>query len=151
MKTIAILSAFAFLIMTAFRPADAELCRRQGIRGHVYLVQGNQMPSPDRPPSTPAGMKTTLYVYELTNTSQATLQEGSFYKTISTKLVKEVQTDEDGSFKVKLKPGWYSLFVRKGDQFYSNIFDDKNNIHPVEVKRGEWTEEDFKADWGAVY
>jgi len=137
MRTTLILSAFIVFIMTSFHPADTDCFRRQGIKGHIYLVKGNQMPSPDRPMPAPAGMKTTLYIYELTNTSQAEKQDG-FYRTISTKLVKEVNSDENGYFKAKLKPGWYSLFVKKGDLFYSNIFDDKNNIHPVEVKKGEW-------------
>jgi hypothetical protein len=150
MKRLAGLLIVICLALTSFRPAENEFCSRQGITGHVYMVKGNQMPSPDRPPSRPAGVKTTLFIYELTNTSQAT-QDGAFYKTISTKLVKEVLTDENGYFKTKLKPGWYSLFVKKGDLFYSNIFDDKNNIHPIEVKKGEWTEEDFKADYDAVY
>lgn len=150
MKTIAFLSAIILLVMTSFRPAETEFCRRQGIKGHVYLVRGNQMPSPDEPRSKPSGIKTTLYVFELTNTSQVS-QQGSFYKNVSTKLVKEITTDDNGYFKAKLKPGRYSLFVKKGELFYSNIFDDKNNIHPIEVKKGEWTEEDFKADYDAVY
>lgn len=147
--TLALLAVIAFLL-TSFRPSDTDFCRRQGVTGHVYMVKGNQMPSPDRPPSKGLGIKTTLYVYELTNTSQTT-QAGAFYKTISTQLVKEIMTDEKGYFKTKLKPGWYSLFVKKGELLYSNIFDDKNNIHPIEVKKGEWTEEDFKADYDAVY
>jgi len=134
----------------SFRPVESEGCRRQGIKGHVYFVTGNQMPSPDRPPSKPAGMKTTLYIYELTNASQVS-KEGAFYKTIFTKLVEEVKTDENGYFKTKLKPGRYSLFIKKGELFYSSIFDDKNNIHPVEIKKGEWTEETFQANYGAVY
>jgi len=151
MRNIAMLSIVTLLAMTSFRPNEMAFCRRQGITGHVYVVKGNQMPSPDRAPSAPAGLKTTLYVYELTNTSQATGQQGAFYKTVSTNLVKEITTDDKGYFKVKLKPGWYSLFVKKGDMFYSNIFDDKNNIHPIEVKKGEWTKEEFKADYDAVY
>jgi hypothetical protein len=150
MKRLAGLLIVICLSLTSFRLAENDFCRRQGITGHVYMVKGNQMPSPDRPPSRPLGAKTTLFIYELTNTSQTT-QDGAFYKTISTKLVKEVLTDENGYFKTKLKPGWYSLFVKKGDLFYSNIFDDKNNIHPIEVKKGEWTEENFKADYDAVY
>lgn len=151
MRTIVILSIVSALILTSFRPPETEFCRRQGIMGYVYVVKGNQMPSPDRVATPPSGVKTTLYVYELTNTSQASGQEGAFYKTISTKLVKEITTDDKGYFKVKLKPGRYSLFVKKGDMFYSNIFDEKSNIHPVEVKKGEWTKEEFKADYDAVY
>ena len=138
------------LSMASFRTSESEFCGRQGIKGHVYLVKGNQMPSPDRPPSQAPGMKTILYVYELTNVSDVS-REGAFYKTISTKLIKEIATDENGYFKARLKPGRYSLFVKKGDLFYSSVFDDKNNIHPVEVKKGKWTEEEFKANWDAVY
>jgi hypothetical protein len=151
MKTALILSAFIIVAMSSFRPSDTDFCRRQGLKGHVYLVRGNQMPSPDAPPSPGKGFKTILYIYELTNASQAGQQQGAYYTSISTKLVKEVKTDESGYFKVKLKPGRYSLFVKKGELFYSNIFDGQNNIHPIEVKKGEWTEEDFKADYDAVY
>jgi hypothetical protein len=147
MKNSLLLMAVTSFALVSFTDSG---CSNQGIKGHVYLLKGNQMPSPDAPRSKPAGMKTTLYVYALTNTSQV-IQAGSFYKTISTNLVKEIQTDENGNFKAALAPGMYSLFVKKGDLFYSNIFDDKNNIHPVEVKQGKWTEEDFKADYDAVY
>ena len=79
--------------------------------------------------------------------------EGSsaFFKSISTGLVKQVETDENGYFKIKLKPGLYSLFVKKGDLFYSSQFDEKNNIHPVEVKKGKTTEVDFRANYDALY
>jgi hypothetical protein len=110
------------------------------------------MPSPDMPASAGRGIKTTLYVYELTNINQVS-REGvsAFYRKISTRLVKEIITDEKGYFKTKLKPGFYSLFVKKGDLYYANIYDDKNNIYPIEVKKRDWTEVDFRADYDAVY
>jgi hypothetical protein len=150
MKALLFLLFIPLAGLFSFKADENNFCRRQGIKGHVYRVSGNQMPSPDRPAIKPAGIKTTLYIYELTNMNQ-TQQEGAFYKTISSKLVKEIQTDEDGSFKVKLKPGRYSLFVKKDNLYYSNIFDSNNNIHPIDVKKGAWTEEDFKADYDAVY
>ncbi|MBC7949065.1 MAG: carboxypeptidase regulatory-like domain-containing protein [Chitinophagaceae bacterium] len=151
MKTILSLSTMMAFLLTSFSPVDVDFCRKQGIKGNVTLVTGNQMPSPDAPRSGGTGMKTILYVYELTNMSQADQDQGAFYKSLSTRLVKEIETDENGYFKAKLKPGWYSLFVKKGNLFYSNIFDEKSNIHPVEVKKGEWKEENFKADYGATY
>lgn len=150
MKTLVGLLPVICLSLFSFRPLQQEFCRRQGLKGHVYLVRGNQMPSPDRPSSQPPGMKTTLYIYELTNLSQVS-RDGAFYKSISTRLIKEVKTDQNGYFKIKLPPGQYSLFVKKDDLFYSSVFDDKNNIHPVEVRKGEWKEENFQANWGAVY
>ena len=150
MKILSFLLFIACFAFVSFRPGENEFCRQQGIKGHVYLLRGNQMPSPDASTAKPAGMKTTLYVFELTNINQVS-QAGAFYRSISTKLVKEIITDENGYFKAKLKPGMYSLFVKKGELYYSNIFDEKNNIHPIKVKKGEWTEEDFRADYDAVY
>jgi hypothetical protein len=149
MKNLSFCLVLGFFGLASFAP---ENCRHSGIKGHVYLVSGNQMPSPDRPASSPKGTKTRLYIYELTNISQVSRDGVSaFYRSVSTKPVKEVETKEDGSFSVKLKPGRYSLFVKKGDLFYSSIFDSENNIHPVEVVKGKMTGADFQVNYDAVY
>lgn len=140
----------SFIVLSSFSLSSAACFRKQGIKGHVLRVRGNQMPSPDLPVSQGVGFKTTLYVYELTNRNQVNERNG-FYTMVSTKLLKQVETKEDGSFKLKLKPGKYSLFIKKGDLFYANLLDSENNIFPVEIKKGEWTEIDFKADYDAVY
>jgi hypothetical protein len=129
-----------------------SVCRRSGIKGYVYLETGNRMPSPDAPLPVSKGIKTTLYIYTLTNISEVERDGVSaFYKNISTRFVKEVNTGNDGYFKLKLKPGLYSLFVRKADLYYSSQFDEKNNIHPVEVKPGQMTDVVFKVNYSAVY
>jgi hypothetical protein len=140
------------LLLTSFSSPELHDCRATGIKGHVYLVKGNQMPSPDQAPTSARGVKTTLYIYELMNIKDVN-REGvsAFYTNIPGQPVKEIETDEKGYFKAKLKPGIYSLFVKKGDLFYSSQFDEKNNIHPVEVKPGKMTEVDFKANYDAVY
>ncbi len=139
-------------ILTSFSTEMLLSCGHTGAKGQVYLVSGNQMPSPDQAPPKPKGIKTTLYVYDLTNINEVSREGTSaFYSAISTQQVKEVETDENGYFKVELKPGWYSLFVKKGVLFYSSQFDEKNNIHPIEVKRGKTTEVVFKANYDAVY
>jgi hypothetical protein len=123
-----------------------------GLEGHVYYISGNQMPSPEEKPSAPKGVKTTLYIYDLTNINQVNREgQTAFYNSISTNLVKKVETDENGYFKVKLNPGSYSLFVKKDEQFFSSQFDEKNNIHPVEVKPGKTTPVVFNVNYNAVY
>src|SRR5687767_733145 len=140
------------IILTSFSPAEQLLCRHTGIKGHVYLVTGNQMPSPDQQPLPPKGVKTMLYIFSLTNINEVNREGNSaFYKSISSGLVKQVETDENGYFKTKLKAGLYSLFVKKGDLFYSGQFDEKNNIHPVEVRKGKTTEVVFRANYDALY
>lgn len=150
MKILFYLIPGLYLSFFNFKMTDNEACRAQGIKGYIFKISGNQMPSPDLPPSKPAGFKTELYVFELTNLDQ-TVKEGIFFKALLTKQITIIHTNEKGYYKAKLKPGIYSLFVKKGDLFYSNILDGNNNIHPVEVKKGKWTTEDFKVDYSATY
>lgn len=127
-------------------------CKRQGIEGHVRLVTGNQMPSPDVAPSAGRGIKTTLYIYELTNLGQVNrVGQSAFYSQVSSKLVKKVQTNDKGYFKVRLSPGQYSVFLKKDTVFYANRFDGENNIAPVEVVRKKMTQLEVKMDYDAVY
>lgn len=138
------------IVILSFQTFETDYCGR-GLKGYVYWVSGNQMPSPDEPRPKPQGMKTTLYIYELTNIKDVVRKDQSaFYSKISTPLVKEVETNDKGHFRVKLKPGMYSLFVKKDDLFYSSQFDDKNNIHPVEIKRG-MTDIIFNVNYNAAY
>ncbi|MEO8417024.1 MAG: hypothetical protein ABI472_25395, partial [Ginsengibacter sp.] len=62
-----LLIAITIYGLSAFKPI---WCKKQGMEGYLYKVSGNQMPSPDIKPAPPAGIKSTLYVYELTNISQ---------------------------------------------------------------------------------
>ncbi|MFT3824812.1 MAG: hypothetical protein QM731_12860 [Chitinophagaceae bacterium] len=127
-------------------------CKKQGIEGYVYLVTGNQMPSPDIKKAPPKGVKTTLYIYELTNLQQVTrVGQSGLYSAIHTKLVKTVTTDKNGHFKVKLPPGRYSLFTKDDTMFYANWFDGGNNIAPTEVTAKKWTTVEVKMDSKAVY
>jgi len=135
--------------IAAFKPVGIK---KQGIEGFLYKVSGNQMPSPDIKPAAPKGIKGSLYIYELTNTSQASRKEGSsFYTSVTTRLFKKIQTNSKGYFNVQLPPGKYSIFIKKDTVLYANRFDGKNNIAPVEVKAGKMTRVDLKMDYDAVY
>jgi hypothetical protein len=124
----------------------------QGIEGYVYRISGNQMPSPDIKPTPPKGIKTTLYIFDLTNLDQTIRQgQSSFYLSVKTKLVKKIETDTSGYFKVKLPVGHYSLFTKKGTLFYANWFDGNNNIAPVQVLPQKLTRVEFKIDYDAYY
>jgi len=113
----------------------------QGIEGTVFSKGGDRMPAPNRRPSVPKeGVRATLYIYELTNISQVDrIGQQPYYQTIHTRLVRQVDTDEKGHFKVQLPAGNYSLFTKKGDLFYATRRDEKNNLAPVEVLPGKMT------------
>src|SRR3989337_3775394 len=92
--TRALILTLLICVLTAF---ETTLFRKTGIEGHVYKITGNQMPSPDIKPSAPQGTKAVIFIYELTNIKQATQKSGSpFFSSISTQLVKQVQTNKKG-------------------------------------------------------
>ncbi len=110
------------------------------------------MPSPDRAPSVPKGIKATVLIHELTNLSQVTrVQQSAAYTAINSKLVQTVESKEDGTFKIKLPPGKYSLFIKTETGFYSNGFDAQNNIQPVEVVKKKMSKVELRLDNAAVY
>ena len=110
------------------------------------------MPSPDAPPSSGRrGVERTVCIYELTNSSQTTSQDGVFHTAIQTKLITQVKTDANGNFTVNLKPGRYSLFTKEEQGLYANLFDGEMNIFPVEVKKGEVTAVEFLVNYNAFY
>ena len=142
-----------FIVLAPVMHSGSESVHKiQGIEGHIYRISGNQMPSPDRKPTAPKGIKTTLYIYPLTNLDQTDREgQSSFYTDIKTKLVKKVLTDTNGYFKVKLPVGYYSLFTKKDTMFYANTFDGKNNIAPVQVFPQKLTKVELKIDYDAYY
>ena len=110
------------------------------------------MPSPDEKRTPPKGIKTKVYIYELTSPVQVVAAgRPGFYKSVNSKLVKEVSTDEKGFFKVNLPPGKYSLFTKAESMYYANSFDQFNNIYPVEVQKKKMTDVVIKQDFNAAY
>ena len=123
----------------------------QGICGSIVWKSGNLMPSPDSQVPKPRGVQRELFVYELTNSEQATLQNG-FYKAVVTTLVKSVKSDAEGKFCLALPEGKYSLFVKEGDKgLYANQFDGDGNIFPVKVTKDNLSMIIFTIDYQANY
>ena len=123
----------------------------QGICGSIVWKSGNLMPSPDREPVKAKPVQRELFVYDLTNSEQATLQDG-FYKGIVTTLVKSIKSDSEGKFCLELPEGKYSLFIKEGNKgLYANQFDGDGNIFPVKVGKDKLSIVIFTIDYQAVY
>jgi hypothetical protein len=145
----------AILYTICFPSAQIHLSSpaiEQGIEGYVYYVSGNQMPSPTKKSRPPKGIKTILYIYQLTNINQVTRQgQSAFYSSVKTRLIKKTESDTTGFFSVQLDPGRYSLFTKTGAFFYANLFDKDNNIEPVEVLSRKITRTEVRIDHDATY
>jgi hypothetical protein len=135
------------LLLGAVAFADAQ---KQGIKGTVEWIQGNQMPGPDRQPIKPAGIKREVWIYDIVSLQQVE-SEGVFFQNIPTRMIKKVSSNRRGKFKVKLPPGEYSLFIKEKEGLFANRFDQNNRINAVEVKPGKFTRITILVDYEATY
>jgi hypothetical protein len=128
--------------------------QNSGIEGKVYQLSGNRMPSPPRHPGDTIrrspegpGVKGTVCVFELTNDSQVSRQGTSpWCEAVHTRLIRQVDTDDKGNFKIQLPPGTYSVFTKKDNLFYAGRRDEQNNIAPVKVLPGKMTRVDCSVE-----
>jgi hypothetical protein len=142
--------AIVFVLLSAvlFSCSSAKVL----VAGKVQRIMGNQMPSPDLANEEPGGFGTTVYFFEptLVNMGLPTGEQGVFMMT-DKKLVAKVLAEKDGSFKLKLKPGKYSVLLGKDGKYYSNISDLEGLINPIEINKSSKKPLVLKADWGAIY
>src|SRR5687768_15972159 len=87
--------------------------QKQGNCGKVTWEEGNQMPGPGKK-NTAKGVAREIHVYEVT-TLKETVQENGLFKEIKTPFVGKTVSEADGSFKLKLPPGKYSVFTKETD------------------------------------
>jgi len=125
---------------------------KQGISGNVYIEKGNHMPSPDKPIDPPKGLKTQVFIHEITSVSQLRSTETpGLYTLIPTPLVASAYTDSTGYFSISLEPGSYSVFVKYQEGYYANWFNEKNQVAPVVVVADSVTKVNLKVTIGATY
>jgi len=126
------------------------LAQKQGLHGQVFWVSGNQMPGAETILSPNQGTVREILVYELTSFKDVT-QVGPFFRDVKTKMVATIISKPDGTFKIKLPPGAYSVFTKEKNGLYANLFDDKTNINPVVVKEGQYAWKTITIDYEAAY
>ena len=148
MKIYLILSASLLMACHSLKPAAPIT---QGLTGYVYKETGNQMPSPNRAPRKPKGIKCDLYIYQPTTPQQAIGGPTSFTK-VNSKLVTMVHTDSLGHYTVNLSPGKYTVFIRTGEgSFFADESDGDGILNPAEVAADKVTDRNFTLRAGAVY
>jgi hypothetical protein len=141
-------SFFALLILVgSVLIANAQ---KQGICGKVFWVSGNQMPGPGSNVSSQQGVAREIFIYKIT-TLQDVDQKETFFSNIKTEFVTKSFSNTDGSFKIKLPPGAYSVFVNDPQGFFANLFDKENRINPTIVKPNQFSWMTINIDYEASY
>ncbi|HEX5169404.1 MAG TPA: carboxypeptidase regulatory-like domain-containing protein [Cyclobacteriaceae bacterium] len=125
--------------MAVFTAAPTGYGQRQGIRGEIFWLGGNQMPGPGKIAAPKLGIQREIFIYKVT-TVEKEQQTGPFFTDIKTELVAKASSKDDGTFKVKLPPGEYSVFVKEPEGMFANLIDKTGKINPivVQAKRFSW-------------
>lgn len=114
---------------------------KQGISGYIFETKGNQMPMKGAAQKMTKRLQCIVLIYEPTTISDVnSTKSAGIYDAIYTKQITSVDTDSSGYFSVPLPVGKYSLFIKMGNQFYANRFDQFNNIALFEVLPFAFTE-----------
>ena len=124
--------------------------QNQGIKGQVFWIGENKMPSEDVKKSPHHGVQRELLIYELTKLDEVT-REGVFFSAVKSKLVLRITTKKDGSYKVRLPEGRYSVFVREPNGLYANLFEKDGSINPITVKSKNYSWLTITIDYQAAY
>lgn len=140
---------FFFLILLLHIQATS-FGQKQGIQGQVFWVSGNQMPGPDKAVSAQQGTAREIYVYNAVTLPSTQRQDG-FFQTIDAVLITQVMTEPDGTFKIKLPPGRYSLFTREEKGLFANLFDQNGCVNCVTVEPKKYSWVTITVDFEAVY
>jgi hypothetical protein len=138
------------VLLTGLLHGSTLVCS-QGIKGKVVWVSGNQMPGPGKN-SGSIGVKREIFFHRPATSAEVVKNEpGILYQKINTELVATVMSKGDGSFKIKLLPGEYSVFIKEPKGYFGNVFDDKGRIQVVKVEPGRYTEVTLSVDYMAAY
>lgn len=138
---------FVLLTFSSFHALRAQ---QQGVSGQVFWIYGDQMPRPEKRSNPMQGVVREIDVYELTTLADVD-QHNGFFKKIYTRFVTSTISKEDGTFKIKLPPGKYSLFVKEENGLYANLFDSDKNISPITVKPKQYSWMTITIDYEATY
>ena len=107
-----------------------------GVYGTVSFTEGDCMPvvhgGTDVSTCKTCPAKRTVKIYEYTTVDQATPRGRTtiFYDSFDTKLVKEVDTDNNGFFQTDLPAGQYTIVVVENGKLYANGWDGQGGIKP---------------------
>ncbi|MGI8952821.1 MAG: hypothetical protein ACR2FN_14705 [Chitinophagaceae bacterium] len=111
-----------------------------GIWGTVSFMEGNCMPTTQPGLSTckTCPVKRTLRIYEYTTPGNATLNiTTTFYDSFSTRLIKEIDTDNDGFFQTNIPSGHYTIVVIENGKLYVCSFDGQGGLNPFTFISGK--------------
>jgi hypothetical protein len=96
------------------------------------------------------GVERKIYIYKQTNIRSVSIAERDFVNNVYEQLVDSMQSNPEGHFEKKIKPGKYSLFILENNRLYSKI-DGDGFYFPVTVNEDSVSMVKLDIDYKAVY
>ena len=85
-----------------------------------------------------SGIPLEIFIYPLLTKAEVDMEDGSITK-IYGSVIQRVLSSWNGTFKIKVPPGSYSVFVLYRNRYYGNLQDVNGNLSPVHVdKKGKY-------------
>ncbi len=118
---------------------------KQGLYGCCTYKTGNCMPIIDTNQCKWYGVKRTIFIYEPTKASQAISIDGGseYFSKITTKLVAQIESDNNGCYQVELPVGQYSILILENGKYYCRSMGDNFLLCPVTVDTNKATKRDL--------
>ena len=138
------------ILFLLFAHATAASAQKQGIKGQVFWLSGNQMPGPGtvRPPQQ--GIVREVHIYRVATINDVEM-DNNYYSKVKTEFVAKAVSGKDGYFKVRLEPGEYSVFTVEPKGLFANMFDVNQRINPVIVKPKKFSWVTITVDYEAAF
>ena len=143
MKKLLLLLAFFSFVQFAAPP-------KEGIKGQVFWVSGDQMPGPGKSVSPQLGVVRDILIFKKLTVGDVN-QNGQFIDVKDAEPVTTVRSNSDGTFKAKLPPGDYSVFTREPAGLFANIIDHDGCVNCITVKPKSFAWMSITIDYEASY
>ncbi|MDB5256662.1 MAG: hypothetical protein JWM14_1357 [Chitinophagaceae bacterium] len=124
----------------------------EGIAGSVIFKQG-EFDATDKLRSEEGvlyGVQRKIYIYTQTNIRAVDIAEGDFVNNVYEQLIDSMESNPEGYFERKIKPGKYSLFILENNRLYSKM-DEEGFYFPVTVNKDSVSTVKLEIDYKAVY
>jgi len=125
---------------------------KQGVTGAVYWMEGDFMPRiGEKPGGSRQPIVREILFYGPVDASSLGTENGPIYKRLPIEPIARVSSNKNGTFRISLPVGTYSVFTKEPDGFFANRFDGNGIINPVEVKAGAFSEIVIEINYKAVF
>jgi hypothetical protein len=115
----------------------------QGIKGRVWIQADTNMPLKDGPRQLGSPYSTSIFVYESATIDQLIGQQENFATKLNANLVKQIKSNREGRFKLKLRPGNYTIVLGYKEGIYIPFFSGSRGVAQFEVLKHDFQEIDI--------